>query len=79
MIKPIQQQGPFWCYLFAEAEGALIIFFAEQIGRFFRDCPDIGGSCGYGNWRVGIVGWLESLSGARAENTIIDRATNLKE
>jgi hypothetical protein len=24
-------------------------------------------------------GWLESLSGARAENTIIDRATNLEQ
>jgi hypothetical protein len=28
---------------------------------------------------VRIVGWLESLSEARVESTIIDRATNLKE
>jgi hypothetical protein len=41
--------------------------------------PQSLGSCGFGHCRVRIVGGLESLSGARAVSTIIDRATNLKE
>jgi hypothetical protein len=41
--------------------------------------PQSWGSRGYSHRRVRIVGWLESLSEAGAESTIINSATNLKQ
>jgi hypothetical protein len=41
--------------------------------------PQVLGSCGYGHWRVGIVGWPEFLSKAGTECAIIDSTTNLKQ
>jgi hypothetical protein len=53
---------------------------AREHSRPGRGLPQSWGSCGgHGHCRVRIVGWLESLSEARVESTIIDRATNLKE
>ena len=44
-----------------------------------KGLPQVLGSCGYGHRRVRIVSRLESLSKARAESTIINSATDLKQ
>jgi hypothetical protein len=43
------------------------------------ECRKVRWSLDFGHCRVRIVRWLQSLSDARVENAIIDRATNLKE
>jgi hypothetical protein len=50
-----------------------------QAPRTTKGPPQSWGSRGYSHWRVRIVGWLEALSEAGAESTIIDGASNLKQ